>query len=84
MSTPTRTGPLEGMKVIELAVVEVEYPRAGRTRSIGFPVKVGDTPAQTGRGAPMLGEHTREVLAEFGYPDDDINALFAEGVVRAE
>lgn len=65
-------------------IVEVEHPKAGRTRAIGFPVKFGETPAQTGRGAPMLGEHTREVLAEFGYPDDEIDALFAEGVVRAE
>jgi len=32
----------------------------------------------------MLGEPTREVLAESGYPDDEIDALFADGVVRAE
>jgi crotonobetainyl-CoA:carnitine CoA-transferase CaiB-like acyl-CoA transferase len=30
----------------------------------------------------MLGEHTREVLREFGYPDVEINRFVAEGVVE--
>jgi len=63
-------------------VVEVEHPRAGRTRALGFPVKFDATPAECGeRPAPMLGEHTREVLREFGYPDAEIDALVSEGVV---
>lgn len=35
------------------------------------------------RPAPMLGEHTREVLAEAGYSAGDIDAFVAEGVVEA-
>jgi len=63
-------------------VVEVEHPRAGRTRALGFPVKFDATPAECGeRAAPMLGEPTREVLREFGYPDSEIDALVSEGVV---
>jgi len=65
-------------------VVEVEHARAGRTRSIGFPVKFGATPAgSTGRGAPMLGEHSRAVLREAGYSVAEIDALVAEGVVAS-
>lgn len=65
-------------------VVEIEHPKAGRTRALGFPVKFGATPADTGGAAPELGQHTREVLAKFGFPDDEIDALIAEGVVRAD
>jgi crotonobetainyl-CoA:carnitine CoA-transferase CaiB-like acyl-CoA transferase len=30
----------------------------------------------------LLGQHTREVMAELGYPDDDIDALIAAGKVE--
>ena len=36
------------------------------------------------RAAPMLGEHTREVLREFGYQDAEIDRFVAEGVVETE
>lgn len=65
-------------------VVEVDHPKAGRTRAVGFPVKLHGTPAVAPKPAPALGEHTRAVLAEFGYTADEIDALIAEGVVRAD
>lgn len=37
-----------------------------------------------GRAAAELDQHAREVLAEFGFPDDEIDALITEGVVRAD
>ena len=30
-------------------------------------------------GAPGLGEHTRDVLGEYGFADDEIDAMFADG-----
>jgi len=60
-------------------VVELEHPRAGRTRAIGLPVKLSATPGRVMRPAPLLGEHTREVLAEFDFKADEIERLFAEG-----
>ncbi len=63
-------------------VVEVEHPKTGRTKALGFPVKFGATPARpASRAAPSLGEHSREVLREYGYRDDEIDSLVAEGVV---
>ena len=65
-------------------VVEVEHPSTGRSKALGFPIKFSATPAQTGGAAPALGEHTSEVLAEFGYSAEEIEALVAQGVVLAE
>jgi crotonobetainyl-CoA:carnitine CoA-transferase CaiB-like acyl-CoA transferase len=47
-------------------VVELDHPRAGRIRALGPPVKLSATPAAVERAAPILGQHTEEVLAELG------------------
>ncbi|MGE5171693.1 MAG: CaiB/BaiF CoA transferase family protein, partial [Rudaea sp.] len=47
-------------------VVELAHPQAGRTRALGCPLHFSATPARVTRAAPMLGEHTREVLREYG------------------
>jgi len=62
-------------------VVETDHPQAGATKSLGCPVHFSVTPASITRPAPLLGEHTREVLKPYGYSDADIDRLVAEGVV---
>ena len=64
-------------------VVELAHPRAGRTRALGLPIKLSATPGKVSRAAPVLGEHTREVLAEFGFSADEIDALVASGAALA-
>ena len=61
--------------------VEVEHSRAGRVRTLGSPVKMSRTPPNVRRAAPLLGEHTREVLVEYGYSADEIERLAAEGAI---
>lgn len=62
-------------------VTEVPHSRLGRVKTIGFPIALSETPADVRRGAPMLGEHTREVLTELGYSEAQIVGLDARGVI---
>ena len=62
-------------------VVEVEHSRLGPVKALGSPVKFSKTPTEIKRGAPLLGEHTREILDEYGYNDSEIDALAAAGDV---
>jgi crotonobetainyl-CoA:carnitine CoA-transferase CaiB-like acyl-CoA transferase len=64
-------------------VVDLVHPQAGATHALGCPVHFSATPTRIDRPAPLLGEHTREVLREFGYGDADIDDLAAQGVVAA-
>jgi alpha-methylacyl-CoA racemase len=62
-------------------VVELDQPGATRpVRLLGLPVKLSRTPGDANRGpGPALGEHTREVLADIGYGEDEIDAMLASG-----
>ncbi len=63
-------------------VVDLQHPEAGPTKALGCPLHFSATPTRVGRPAPMLGEHTREVLREHGYEEREIDRLVAEGTVR--
>jgi crotonobetainyl-CoA:carnitine CoA-transferase CaiB-like acyl-CoA transferase len=62
-------------------VVEVEHPQAGTTHAVGCPIHFSASPDRSSTPAPLLGQHTREVLREFDLPEAEIDALVAEGVV---
>ena len=62
-------------------VVEVDQKERGTYLTVGSVIKFSDfTPEIT--GAPLLGEHTDEVLAGLGYDADAIARMHAEHVVR--
>ena len=56
-------------------VVEMDHPIAGRIQNIGVPVKLSETPGAIRRPAPTLGQHTDEVLAEFGFSSAETLSL---------
>jgi crotonobetainyl-CoA:carnitine CoA-transferase CaiB-like acyl-CoA transferase len=62
-------------------VAEVPHSRLGKVKTLGTPVKFSATPTALRRGAPLLGEHTAEVLHELDYSDDDIAAFVEDGTV---
>src|SRR6266542_7168006 len=64
-------------------VVEVEHSTIGAVKTLGLPVKFSQTPGKVRTGAPVYGEHTRDILRDHGFGDEEIATLEAEGVVVA-
>jgi formyl-CoA transferase len=64
-------------------VVNVDHPTLGAIRTLGSPVKMSETPPVVDRRAPLLGEHTQEVLREAGCSASEIAAVIAEAAPRS-
>ncbi|MES2187047.1 MAG: CoA transferase [Pseudomonadota bacterium] len=64
-------------------VMEIEHPVEGPVKALGFPVKLSGTPQQVRYPAPLLGQHTDEVLGAFGFSAERIAALRGEGAFGA-
>ncbi len=62
-------------------VISVDHATLGSVKTLGLPVKFSDTPGGVRRGAPLLGQHTREVLSEYGFTAEEIDGFVAEGAV---
>ncbi|MER0236897.1 CoA transferase [Fulvimarina sp. MAC8] len=62
-------------------IVTTNHPNAGEVKAIGLPIKFSETPGQVVRPAPLLGQHNREILAETGYSEDEIDKLIDSGAV---
>ncbi|WP_399881648.1 CaiB/BaiF CoA transferase family protein [Streptomyces sp. BBFR51] len=61
--------------------VTYDHPTEGRVTTPGFPYRFSATPPRVDRGAPLTGQHTREILAEAGLDDGEIEELLASGAV---
>ena len=61
-----------------------EHPSEGRIRTMREPSTWSETVPPSGRFAPRLGQHTREILAEVGYTPDEIDVLIAQNAVMLE
>ena len=64
-------------------VLKIHHPVEGETRALGFPVKLSGTPQQVRHPAPLLGQHTDEVLGEIGMTAATIEALRRSGAFGA-
>lgn len=62
-------------------IVEVEHPVAGKLKMPGVPIKLSETPGNIRRPAPVLGQHTDEILKELlGLSDEKISELKKENI----
>lgn len=64
-------------------IVDVDHATVGQVKTIGHPVKYSRTPASIDKAAPVLGQHTREVLTEAGLSNAQIDALISTNAVIA-
>jgi len=63
-------------------VAEYEHPHMGHLRQFGQLIQFSETPGLVHGPPPLVGEHTREILAWLGYTDDEIDTLGADNIVN--
>ena len=62
-------------------IVEVDHPLAGKTTLPGIPIKLSETPGTIREPAPLLGEHTAEILSDIlGYNPEQIAGMKEQGL----
>jgi crotonobetainyl-CoA:carnitine CoA-transferase CaiB-like acyl-CoA transferase len=62
---------------------DIDHPRLGEFTVTTSPLDLSETPVREPEHTPVLGEHNREVLAELGYSDEQIEAFVEDGVLAA-
>jgi crotonobetainyl-CoA:carnitine CoA-transferase CaiB-like acyl-CoA transferase len=64
--------------------VEYDHPTEGHVKTPGFPIRFAKTPSRVARGAPLAGQHTREILGELGWDIERIEALMKANVIAEQ
>lgn len=64
-------------------VVDVAHQTLGTIQTIGLPIKLSESPGGPRHGAPVYGQHSREILSAHGFDEAEIDELVASGVIVA-
>ncbi|MBI2874608.1 MAG: CoA transferase [Firmicutes bacterium] len=71
-------------QVIERGMIfTLDHPVAGKVQVPGSPLKLSETPPIPAAAPPLVGQHTREILADLGYSQADVDQLEEAGVVQS-
>jgi len=62
-------------------IIEVDNKIAGKSKAIGMPIKFSKSKTEKSKGAPNLGEHTREIMSSFGYKHEEIEDFYNRKVI---
>ena len=62
-------------------IIEVDNNKAGKSKAIGMPIKFSKSKTEKSKGAPNLGEHTKEIMLNFGYKQDEIEDFYNRKVI---
>ena len=62
-------------------IIDVENKKAGKSKAIGMPIKFSNTNNEKFIGSPTLGEHTNQILEEFGFSIRDIDKFKKNKVI---
>ena len=64
-------------------LAEIDQPVVGKMRIVGSPIRLSETPGEVYAPAPLLGEHSEEVLREvLGYSRGEIDGLKEAGIIN--
>lgn len=63
-------------------VISVKHPVRGKIKMLSLPVRLHGTPLLRREPPPLLGEHTKVILFELGYSEEEINRLAEEEVIK--
>lgn len=64
--------------------VEYDHPTEGHIKAPGFPFKFSKSPGSVAKGAPLIGEDTRDILKTLGYSQEKIETLLKTGNVAGK
>ena len=62
-------------------IIEVNNTKAGTSKAIGMPIKFSKSKTEKSKGAPDLGEHTRAIMKNFGYKDEQIDEFYNRKII---
>ena len=62
-------------------IVETEHSTLGPLKVTGVPIKLRGTPGRVRMAPPVHGEHTRDLLVELGFDEEEIAKLAADGII---
>lgn len=74
---------IQDPQVIDRGLIqEMDHKKAGKVKTIAFPVKLSKNPTNIRLAPPLLGEHTVEILKDLGCKEEEIIRFQKEGVIE--